>query len=322
MSPGPDDALPNPYNALLIESVRSEVDVHTFSYARALFADWDVLHVHWPEALLYSPSSLRRMGKSVAMVAIVLVARVRRRPLVWTVHNETPHERLKGLPAAVFRLWKSSTNLRIHLNEGGLGTGLRQDGARDVLIPHGVYPGEMHAAGGHERLLYFGAIRRYKGVPALLEAFRNSENDYELRVVGEVEDADLEQQVLNESSSTERISVQFGRLSDADLDAELRSADGVVLPYTDMTNSGAALLALSRGLPVLAPAVPAMCELRAEVGTEWILTVDGRIGAEDISRFTEFLKSVPRDEPDLSRRNWASIGREHVAAYRSAWRHR
>ena len=123
MSPGPDDALPNPYNALLIESVRSEVDVQTFSYARALFADWDVLHVHSPEALLYSPSSLRRMGKSVAMVAIVLVARVRRRPLVWTVHNETPHERLKRLPAAVFRLWKSSTNLRIHLNEGGLGTG-------------------------------------------------------------------------------------------------------------------------------------------------------------------------------------------------------
>ena len=161
----------------------------------------------------------------------------------------------------------------------GTRNGLRQDGARDVLIPHGVYPGEMHAAGGHERLLYFGAIRRYKGVPALLEAFRNSENDYELRVVGEVEDADLEQQVLNESSSTERISVQFGRLSDADLDAELRSADGVVFPYTDMTNSGAALLALSRGLPVLAPAVPAMCELRAEVGTEWILTVDGRIRA-------------------------------------------
>jgi len=77
-----------------------------------------------------------------------------------------------------------------------------------------------------------------------------------------------------------------------------------VLNYQRVTNSGAALLALSLDRPVILPETPVFRELRDEVGGDWVfLFQDDPMPAIDAC-----LDRVRRDRPRLERRGWDDLG--------------
>src|SRR4029453_18998182 len=99
----------------------------------------------------------------------------------------------------------------------------------------------------------------------------------------------------------------------------------------DMHNSGALLLALSLGRPVLVPRSAVTSALAAEVGADWVRTYPADEGTgEGAARgagltpddVREALKTVREraatSRPDLSRRRWPRIAREHAEVYRRA----
>jgi glycosyltransferase involved in cell wall biosynthesis len=108
----------------------------------------------------------------------------------------------------------------------------------------------------------FGNVRPYRGVPGLLKAFQKVQgDDLTLVVVGRVQDGNLEEEILATAGSDLRIHLVLEWASDAQLAAYLSSADIAVLPYARILTSGAAITALSFGLPVIAPRLGCLPEV-------------------------------------------------------------
>ena len=105
---------------------------------------------------------------------------------------------------------------------------------------------------------------------------------------------------------------------DVDVQRYLRAADLVVLPFRDITNSASALLALSFDRPVLVPALGAMGELQAIVGTEWVRTYEGELTAEVLAEALEWAAHRSDGSAPLDALGWAEIARRTLVVYRRA----
>lgn len=81
----------NAYVALLSEALKKHgAATRKMTLSRLLFAHYDVLHLHWPEKLIRG----RGLLGVLRLVAYPAIARIRRKQVIWTCHNLTPHEGL------------------------------------------------------------------------------------------------------------------------------------------------------------------------------------------------------------------------------------
>src|SRR3954465_15757887 len=114
----PPRSTTNPYLVQLVRSLPDDVRIEYFSWRRALAGRYDVLHLHWPEVLLHSPSRVRTLARMTA--ATLLLGLLRARPLpgvlrgarlavVRALHNPRPHEQPLLLERAVLRGLDRST---------------------------------------------------------------------------------------------------------------------------------------------------------------------------------------------------------------------
>ncbi|MGF7120192.1 glycosyltransferase [Rhodococcus sp. AG1013] len=305
----------------MIDSAPEELKVETFSWTEALFGRYDVFHIHWPENLLRGRR--RGAGALKKLMFLMLVARLRitGRPIVRTVHNLDPHEDGGAAEGALLSLCDSVTNGFVRLNT----TTQLPEGRSSTTIPHGHYKDrpeyQCSVPQDPTRLLYFGLIRPYKGVDDLLQAFAELESDdLSLRVVGKPQDAGLAAQIHQATESDNNISCRLEFLPDTDLGEEIAQAMLVVLPYREMHNSGSTILALSMARPVLVPSTPVNRALKDEVGPGWVYLYDSP--ALDSETLRRILHEVDTDrltrsgEPNLSDRDWGTVGERHYALYR------
>jgi beta-1,4-mannosyltransferase len=316
-SPGPNNPGPNPFNRLLLDALPASVHVQDFSRRRWLSGAHDILHIHWPEGLLDSETTGRVWLRSGAFLAALGAARMRGQVLVWTAHNATPHERLPLPARAAFAAWTRSVDGVIALSAEAMPV---LHHAESLVIPHGHYRpvvkehlGSTAAITPTGRLLFFGHIRRYKQVHTLIDAVAAAPG-VRLRVVGSPWDADYSASLRDQAQDEPRIDVDLGFLEESELYTEIALSSGIVLPYSDMANSGAALLALSVGRPVLVPATPSTEELRDEVGAAWVHLFEGEITTQAVAAFAA--AGVPDGEPDLEAREWSHVSELHDGFYR------
>ena len=313
----------NPYLKQLHVGLAEHVDVQSFSWRDALLGRFDVLHVHWPEVMLRSPSTWRRWLRRGALAAILLRVRLSERALVRTVHNPEPHELGSRLERDLLRLVDRWTTLFVLLVSD---TPVPVVGAPHLVIPHGHYRdwfnGVAVPASEPGRLAYVGLVRRYKGVEELLEVFGRTAADrplWRLRIVGRSQDAGLTAAIEAAARIDGRITARLEYVPDADLADEVGRADLVVLPYREMHNSGSALLALSLGRPILVPENAITAALAAEMGDSWVQTYHPPLTLEDL---TDAVRSTPAlgagTGPNLTGRDWGAIASAHADAYHQA----
>jgi beta-1,4-mannosyltransferase len=289
-----------------------------FSWPRALRSDYEVLHIHWPERLFRGQSGVRRLIKPVALLLLLARLRLRKIPLVRTVHNVAPHESGNALERFLLRLIDRRTDLFIVLNAHSP----VPPGRPVVHIPHPhyrpAYARQPRAEVVRGRLLYFGVIRPYKGVLELIAAFAAwDQPGMSLRIVGQPS-AEMAGQVAAAADRLDAVGVRFGYVSDAELVAEVSAAELVVLPYLSMHNSGALLAALSLDRPVLAPRNAVNAALAEEVGPEWVQLYDGDLSAKVLAGAHQRLGERRSAAPDLAARSSARVHAQHVRAYRQA----
>ena len=201
--------------------------------------------------------------------------------LVRTLHNVTPHEPPTWLQARALRLSDRATTLWITLTERTQ----PPTSAPAVIVPHGHYRDWFARAPHVERvpgrLLHFGRVRPYKGLGSLLAAFSRLPGEaFSLRVVGKTEADHLAAELHAACDADPRITALDAYVSDEVLAREVYESELVVLPFTETTNSGSLLLALSLDRPVLVPRSPIVDEIAAEVGPGWVLTYDGTLDAD------------------------------------------
>jgi Glycosyl transferases group 1 len=103
------------------------------------------------------------------------------------------------------------------------------------------------------RLLFFGIVRRYKGLDLLLRTLACTRPEISLTVAGEIwADRDELFRLIRELRLGERVTLSDGYVAAADVPGYFADADALVLPYRSGTASQNALVALQFGIPVIA----------------------------------------------------------------------
>ncbi len=116
-------------------------------------------------------------------------------------------------------------------------------------------------------LLFFGYIRRYKGLHVLLEAMARVVRtlDVSLLVVGEFYDAEQQYHETITSLGLERhVSIRSDYVPNGDVGKYFSAADAVILPYTSATQSGIAQIAYNFDRPVIVSDVGGLAEVVVE----------------------------------------------------------
>ncbi|SFR72203.1 Glycosyltransferase involved in cell wall bisynthesis [Agromyces sp. CF514] len=309
----------NPYVRLLAESLPDGVSPLEFSWHRAIFGQYDILHMHWPEHLIRSQTSpLKSLVKTVLASALVARLRLTREPIVRTLHNLEPHEKWSKTSQRLGRRLDAMTTAWIAMDPIDATS---VDGPVYV-IPHGDYApifGSYPEIAPHEGLIVnFGHIRRYKGLEHLVDVVRDAQpySQIRLRIVGPSDDAVLVESLVQSSIREPWLDVDPRLLSDEELATSIRSAELVVLPYEHLYNSGAAMLALTLSRPILLPETPMSTRLKAEVGDQWVHLYCGALSSRHLLDTLAVVRGRQKDShPDLRMRNWSLLGREFASVY-------
>ncbi|MCZ2804101.1 glycosyltransferase [Modestobacter sp. VKM Ac-2983] len=314
----------NPYVVMLRRSLTEQPDLQvlTFTWRRALRSRYDVFHVHWPDILVSGRDRTRTVARQAAFALLLLRLWTRSTPVVATVHNLRPQEGLSRTQRFLLGLLARRTTVRVHLNEQTPAP----SGAATVTVLHGHYrdwfaarpspPAEPH------RACYAGFIRPYKNVAALIRAFGATAEQApqaRLAVAGRPMTTELADELRAAAADDVRVELSLDFLSDEELVAAVGRASLVVLPYREMHNSGAALMALSLDRPVLVPDNEVNEQLATEVGADWVLRYRGELNGPLLLQALSDVQRIPAGaRPDLSRREWSRAGQDHGAAYRRA----
>jgi len=113
------------------------------------------------------------------------------------------------------------------------------------------------------RLLFFGYVRAYKGLPTLLEALPALPRDVQLVIAGEIyhRDAGFYRALAARLGLTDRVVILDRFLATAELGCCFAASDVVVLPYWSASQSAVAPLAMACGRAVVASAVGGLPDL-------------------------------------------------------------
>jgi D-inositol-3-phosphate glycosyltransferase len=112
-------------------------------------------------------------------------------------------------------------------------------------------------------ILFFGAIRPYKGLEYLVDAFRRlaaRDSSYRLIIAGEKKKGSegyLEeiQSTISSEFATEQVIQRIAFIPDEETELYFKAADVLVLPYTLVFQSGVLFLSYNFGLPAVATQV-------------------------------------------------------------------
>jgi D-inositol-3-phosphate glycosyltransferase len=121
---------------------------------------------------------------------------------------------------------------------------------------HSSWPAELVKPSGTERitLLFFGQIKRSKGLDVLLEAMRDIPDHIHLIIAGKTRDTDplSIKRSIDDAGLASRVQTVLRHISDAERDTLFNTCDILVLPYRRIYQSGVLLMGMSAGIPVVA----------------------------------------------------------------------
>jgi glycosyltransferase involved in cell wall biosynthesis len=230
---------------------------------------------------------IRKMTLTTLMVSmlfileLLLMKRMGIR-IVWTVHNLLSHERIHPrIEKTMHQVLLGVFDEIIHLSQAsiplmhGMYRVSTRIGAKFHVVPHGHYihwyKNSISRAAARtileidkdaKVLLCFGVIRPYKGIDVLLDAVRDMpEQNLRVLIAGRAKHKGLEDRLRLYCRKDPRIEAFLHFIPDYDVQIFMNAADIVVLPYSDILNSGATILAMSFGKPVIAPDTGSIPEL-------------------------------------------------------------
>lgn len=272
------------------------------------------------------------------------------RKVVFTAHNVNAGKR-DGNDSRLNRFslraqYRLSDHIFVHTEK--MKTELKDDfgiGEQAVtVIPFGINnsvpdtamtPAEARAKlgiGAHEKvILFFGAIRPYKGLEHLVDAFLRTapeHADYRLLIAGERKKGsesylDEIQATIEKSGVRGQIRQVIEFVPDEETEVYFKAADVLVLPYTLVFQSGVLFLAYSFGLPVIASNVGSFAEDILEGQTGFVYEAgDNADMARTIDRYfaSRLYAELAGRRPEIAeyarrKHSWETVGQMTHAVY-------
>jgi glycosyltransferase involved in cell wall biosynthesis len=243
-----------------------------------------LVHIHWLYFLeLPDYGMLFRWVSFVQTIAVLKSMSLLGLRIIWTAHNVLPHEgrNTYGLRITKY-LAKTASTIIVHSQQANLE--LAEFGVttarKTVVIPHGnydgVYPESLTCTQARTKLgiesndtaiLFFGLIRKYKGVGDLLQAFEQLQRpDVRLIIAGECQDAGLAKTIAKAARKNKHILFINKPIPEENVAEYFAAADISCMPFKNITTSGSAILAATFGKPLVAPLLGAIKDVPSEVG--------------------------------------------------------
>jgi beta-1,4-mannosyltransferase len=332
----------NPYVRLLGNALQhAEPGVHC-AYEEvldgALVSRWqgraDILHIHWAELQYRSWSAMRSARKLAGLLLALERARRAGMHIVYTAHNVRRHDdaltRLDAL--ADSGLYRLVDAVHVHDEEAKRELLLSLQPRQINVIAHGnyigAYPDTCTAQEARRKLelddgsfvfLTLGQIRPYKGIDELITAFRSVGGDsVRLIVAGHPHDDAYAASLTALARADARIRLHLRFVPDEDIQYYMHAADICVLPYRAGTTSGAAILCLSFGKPVIAPdAWPFRPLIQSGSGLLYTSQPDGLRSALALAPQTDIGRASTAALDVARSLDWGPISCQHLAVYKS-----
>lgn len=282
----------NPYQALLYKSV-AEFGVVTAPVVEswnfhqlgrvAHLTDSTILHIHWTSFVLNKINTYSEARARISDLKNDIGAlKARGVRLIWTLHNIIPHDsQYPDLEIMVQQFLADEADVLHALSYSSLDV-MEQiiafDRSKVIVVPHPNYRYAYEdyisradarlafGLGADERVyVLLGALKRYKGLPVLLEAFeRLCAEDTNVRrklLVGGMPDDDGEvQRFVTACERSPNVLIEAKKIPSSFVQYYMRAADVGLAAYSRMLNSGALLLYQTFDLPVVTSSTPALWE--------------------------------------------------------------
>jgi beta-1,4-mannosyltransferase len=311
------------FHLFYAEMQRQGVEARDFRFKRVFDRDLELLQIHFPEHFAMNYPPVIALARSCALLSAMLLCRIRRVPVVWTVHNVAPFESrnmaLYRLLMAVFvRLIDGCVFLSRSSQAEFQQRFPRARPRATALIGHPAYPIRT-AARPDSGDIVLGMIGEQKLYKQPLQALRLFETAHRLTgcrllIAGKVHDDQPFREALAALPS-DRVQWLDRRLDDSELEQAAAQVDFALLPYSMITNSGAAIYALSCERPVIVTPLPLFFELREQFGPAWVRIADGSEAHADF-----WASPTPADREMLRRRldaiSLPASAAAHIAFFR------
>lgn len=290
-----------------------------------------IYHLHWAEVFCQGPTGLHTLRRTLLFLMALRGIRLRQGRIVYTMHNLDPHDPGTSplVIAAMRSLWRDADALHFHEPVAQVEFMRRTGRAAGLYVaPHGhyigAYPDTVNREQARRHLgidpqafvyLFLGQIRPYKGLETLVQAFRQHRDEHaRLVIAGHVAHPAYAGELATLAREDRRIIFRIGYVADESVQFFLRSADVAVFPYREVTTSGAAILALSFGVPILVPAIGSFPEL-AVAGRGMVYEPNGLLNALAEARRLATPEARQAALQYARTLDWVTIAHQHLAAY-------
>ena len=180
-------------------------------------------------------------------------------------------------------------------------------------------------------ILFFGRIRAYKGLHYLVNAFRQlavQDGSYRLLIAGEPKKDSFQywreiQEFIQREKIGDRVIQEARFIKDEETELYFKAADVLILPYSEIFQSGVMFLAYSFGLPVIATDVGSLRDDIVEGRTGYVCRPCDAVDlAKTIDRYfaSELFNNLDRRRADIkafaaSRNSWALVSEKTCQVY-------
>jgi glycosyltransferase involved in cell wall biosynthesis len=231
--------------------------------------------VFWAPCFWFMANCLKRQGIRIGIIC----------------HNLADHDAGRAKGRISQTMLKIADAYLVHSSEHA--KILRASHPETPLAQHPIpvydnYPQAVRhlAKRGRLELLFFGFIRRYKGLDVLLGAMRKlNDSEVYLTVIGEYwgNPGELLEQVAGSSN----IDLHLGYMSDEEAANHFARADFVVLPYRKATGSAVASVAFHYDKPIIASRTGGLVDVVIEGETGKLVSPDDVDALANVLRTTE-----------------------------------
>jgi len=322
----------NPYNKLLYDAMDDAVEIKEFEKKTFDFKNTDILHIHWPDHMLRLASGFKIRLRLWKFSRLIKRFHASGGKLIWTVHNLQPHKlsHPKLVDAGLKKI-VDVTDGFIFLSEGSKKTFFSIHSCAEkkpsVVIPHLHYKNYYKTSFSQTpdrlkpiQLLCFGLLREHKGYKKLFDIARNIKcydrvgwlvagNPGKQGISSELEVLWTENQIVYKACR---------HIDDDEIVPLFEMSDAVILPYENILNSGTAILALSLGKKVIAPAIGSLLELQSSVGADWVHLYHQPIDQAKLELAIDWIsQTLPNaNEPDLKMMSPREVAKNTVSFYK------
>ncbi|MCL6459081.1 MAG: glycosyltransferase family 4 protein [Gorillibacterium sp.] len=263
----------NFYNDLLTNSLcGAGLDIMDLKHGKLMLQvgqvkPGDIVHIHWMHHAYQNRNPLLFIVKSFIFTLTMLYLKLRKVQLIWTIHNLYPHnaqhQRMEHVMRTLICRFCSKLIVASDSIKRKVMIEFNVPDSKLFVVKHGHYVGVYKPKGIDFRRIYnisedadvylfLGAIKSYKGVEDLIEAFNAVKTKQSYLIVAGKADQEM-QSYLKDVKDIENIILELRFIPNEEVADLISAVDVMVMPYKEITTSGTAILGLSFKTLIIMP---------------------------------------------------------------------